>query len=813
MASLVDLLQDLLKDAPAVVTALTPAGGSGSSSTFALELSTGDMLAVTLQDGQRISGSNLIRKSGDGKKVLAVVGCRNGHASAALSYVLEQSSDATVTATYTGEKGRPVVVRLLEPYSGDTPSVDRGRLLAADCLEAAENRHTGQPGVASSLFLAFEEGSLISADLSAESHSGGTIAWVREEGLAELVSVELVDLGNNRDLEESDDSALYSEHVRRDVLEQFVNRLKHHASQLYSVANLAWSTKDLGQLLLPKLSGSGGDSDDDFGIRKVVVAVSATGKVFGLDSKSGRVFWQVRLSRDRLAKWSSTTAAAAAPSTTTTTAQLFVQRTSHHNGVEPLCTLVLSAASAKSTTGLVTFNPLTGAVVNRKQIGAGPLKKAVLLHHPSRDNVRPLALVLENDEVVLEPESANLGTLSGKIYLASVVSDPDGGGDQVVGQRLLVEERRRSVRQNDGNGENEPGKPEQRLRLSTPLWSLSTQGARVVALAGKPTGEVVHSQGRVLADRSVLFKYINPNLGFVLAEGESDGSRNSLASGQQQQQPSRTFVNVYLVDLVTGRVIFAATHKRVGPPYHVVHSENWAVYSYYNEKSRRMEMSSLELFEGKEQRSSSNSNNNVSSSLSSSLLSSSSWSSQASSSSSGTFSSLKDRVSPLVERQSFILGPAAGGVSALVDTKTGKGITAKHILMAAAGTGAIYDVPRHLLDPRRPNPATPPEEREYGVPPYVPELQLGPSFILNYNRTVMGVRGMETAPTGLESTSVVFVYGLDLYSTRVTPSRGFDLLKEDFDYYVISLVLMALIVGAFVTRKLAQRKTLKQAWR
>ena len=131
-------------------------------------------------------------------------------------------------------------------------------------------------------------------------------------------------------------------------------------------------------------------------------------------------------------------------------------------------------------------------------------------------------------------------------------------------------------------------------------------------LLPKPTEEIVHSQGRVMADRSVLFKYINPNLAFVMAEG--------------QDASSKSFVNLYLLDLVTGRVIFSANHKRVQGPYHVVHSENWVVYTYYNEKSRRAELGSLELFEGKTQ------------------------------SNATVFSSLHSTISPLVERQSYILG-------------------------------------------------------------------------------------------------------------------------------------------------------------
>ena len=90
-------------------------------------------------------------------------------------------------------------------------------------------------------------------------------------------------------------------------------------------------------------------------------------------------------------------------------------------------------------------------------------------------------------------------------------------------------------------------------------------------------------------------------------------------------------------------------------------SENWVVYTYYNEKSRRAELGSLELFEGKTQ------------------------------SNATVFSSLHNTVSPLVERQSYILGPAF--VTALKDTVTEKGITTKNLLMATA-SGAVYNIPR-----------------------------------------------------------------------------------------------------------------------
>jgi hypothetical protein len=48
-------------------------------------------------------------------------------------------------------------------------------------------------------------------------------------------------------------------------------------------------------------------------------------------------------------------------------------------------------------------------------------------------------------------------------------------------------------------------------------------------------------------------------------------------------------------------VIFSVSHKRAREPVHIVHSENWLLYSYFSDKSRRTEIVTLELYEGKVQ--------------------------------------------------------------------------------------------------------------------------------------------------------------------------------------------------------------------
>ena len=52
--------------------------------------------------------------------------------------------------------------------------------------------------------------------------------------------------------------------------------------------------------------------------------------------------------------------------------------------------------------------------------------------------------------------------------------------------------------------------------------------------------------------------------------------------------------------------------------------------------------------------------------------------------------------------------------------------------------------------------------REEGLPPYLPALELKPVTFINYNQTVLRLRGIHTFPSGLESTCLVFATGLGM---------------------------------------------------
>lgn len=57
---------------------------------------------------------------------------------------------------------------------------------------------------------------------------------------------------------------------------------------------------------------------------------------------------------------------------------------------------------------------------------------------------------------------------------------------------------------------------------------------------------------------------LNPNLLAVVTES-TDGHHE------------RTFIGIFLVDGVTGRIIHSSTQRKAKGPVHIVHSENWVV--------------------------------------------------------------------------------------------------------------------------------------------------------------------------------------------------------------------------------------------
>lgn len=544
----------------------------------------------------------------------------------------------------------------------------------------------------------------------------GKVSWVREEALANIVAVEMIDLPVS-----DEEAAIEKEFGNKEggIVGMLYRRIH---SQCLQAVNAVISILGLKE----HRSESREDLvKDQFGLHKLIIIVTKVAKIYGMENDNGDIIWQHHLKDVKLFS-----------ALETPYVPVFLQRTSRHLPYPAICTLLFKQKGTEKT-ALYAFNPITGQpLFGGLNVYNFHVKQTLLLPKENEEFIKSLLLITDSDGVEAFPPETMQDVLDFHQDLYVYASDVETG--DLTGFNLV--------------------KSNQKLRAIR-VWNIQLN-APITSIALKNKAERVHSQGRVLADRSVLYKYINPHLVAVATHTIDPVHKN--------------MITIYLIDTVSGGVIFNAAHKRAMPPVHMVNSENWVVYSYFNDKARRTEMISLDLYEGKSMRNSTE------------------------------FSSLTYLVEPIIERQAYIF---PHNIMAMKETITEKGITNKHILVGVS-TGSVIEIPWALLDPHRSN-----DSREEGVLPYTPDLSLPNEATLTYNHSLPLITGIHTSPAGLESTSLVLVYGLDLFYTRVAPSRTFDVLKDDFEYWLITAVLSGLISAAYITKKLASRKAIKQAWK
>jgi ER membrane protein complex subunit 1 len=86
-------------------------------------------------------------------------------------------------------------------------------------------------------------------------------------------------------------------------------------------------------------------------------------------------------------------------------------------------------------------------------------------------------------------------------------------------------------------------------------------------------------------------------------------------------------------------------------------------------------------------------------------------------------------------------------------------------------------------------------EKKEGLSQYNELLPAVPYAYFSHRESVEGVKLIYSASTDLESQTIVLACGgADLYFSRVSPSRGFDLLPESFSRSLLSVVVCCLLV-------------------
>ena len=127
--------------------------------------------------------------------------------------------------------------------------------------------------------------------------------------------------------------------------------------------------------------------------------------------------------------------------------------------------------------------------------------------------------------------------------------------------------------------------------VAYPTWSLSLpEDEDIQALLPAARGPVA-SIGKVLGNRTTLYKYLNPRLFTVLTAS-----------------PSRSMCGIYVVDSMKGTLVYHAEIKLSlrGCEIKTTLTENWLVYHYYESdgtegSAKGYRMVSVEFYEGQKE--------------------------------------------------------------------------------------------------------------------------------------------------------------------------------------------------------------------
>lgn len=307
-------------------------------------------------------------------------------------------------------------------------------------------------------------------------------------------------------------------------------------------------------------------------------------------------------------------------------------------------------------------------------------------------------------------------------------------------------------------------------------WNIKVgEGDSIVAFASR-TDDPVVNVGIVLGNRTVLYKYLYPNLVSYAVANEEKGS---------------LYIN--LIDTITGELLHSQKHTNetidLSHPINIVFGENWYVYSYFSsEPIPEQKLTVVELYESFEPNKR-ESNANI------------------------TYNPLRGNINkPEVASKSYFFPEVIKGLG-LSSTKFSIATTA---IIIKLENEQITFVPKFVLNARSKEESkmTDDDKKEFMVGPYVAGIPINDNFIITHHRELlMGADSkLVSSATNLESTTLVCEIGHDVFCTRIYPSGQFDVMSPSFQKLQLMGTIFVIIVVLFYLRPSVAAKKLKTLW-
>lgn len=568
------------------------------------------------------------------------------------------------------------------------------------------------------------------------------VAWTREEGLAELAAAQFVDLG-----EPATESALETL-----ADETFAQRLVRHVAMLRELPGYVlrfaqrMTSADVVAQTPPLRLGH--LHRDQFGLQKLVIAVTKGGKVFALDSANGATLWTRNLGffTDKGPELDVLWVGQTRNVSEVGNPQIAVVATRTKNEYSLTLGYHIDAFTGDVAGDVNEFNIPSGkflCVGRAKSVFVTPF-----INCCTRNRV--LGVVDTDDVLSIFPKCkkvANaLAAQAGEIFWTQ--------HDTAAGKTTL-----RGFA---------PGLQGDNSTFTTQeVWTRSFPGEHVLCIAPLTPSETA-SFGRALGDKSVLYKYMNPHLSIVTSVTESP---DAPATG-----------HVYVIDTVTGSTVHEVLIPSVqGRELEAAMVENWLVYAWLEPGGATggWRLGSVELYEDENAESSAGR------------------------------SSLATTPGIRAQSRTFIMQTAVRGLSFTTSTY---GVTAKDLVFITSAGQVAYLPRRLLDPRRPEGKPTKAEQEEMLIPydPLLPtggSSVLSHAYpVLGLEHLVPAPSLLES--TGLLFAYGTDLF----CTRALQPSGTFDILGQGFNKVQLLVTLAALGAGVAVAAPAVARKNLKEKW-
>lgn len=305
-------------------------------------------------------------------------------------------------------------------------------------------------------------------------------------------------------------------------------------------------------------------------------------------------------------------------------------------------------------------------------------------------------------------------------------------------------------------------------------WAIHLKEEEEIVSFAKREDTPTASIGHILGNRTVLYKYLYPNLASYAVFNKKTG---------------KLYVN--LIDTVNGALLHSQFHDdRTDPrlPIEMVFGENWFVYSYFSsEPIPEQKLVVVELYESLEP------NHRVSEN-------------------STELNPLKGVHPPEVITTAYFFPEI---IRHLQLSETKFGITTKSVIIELS-SGQLTYLPKILLSARRRDESQMSEDdkKEFMMAPYFSSLPINDRFMITHTRhLIMGSDSkLISIPTNLESTSIVCNLGHDIFCGRISPSGQFDMMSPTFEKGKLIATIVGLMFLCYFIRPSVESKKLKNSW-